>query len=71
MKKRLESAWTRLPACLTLMLLTNGCVNAAVICEETAEARTALAQDLAADGGPRSDVSGAYLIQKLDAGCRG
>jgi hypothetical protein len=39
------------------------------VCAGTEKARTEHAADLAYDGGPLSVVSGAHLIQLLDAGC--
>ena len=58
--------------CLTLTLLVSGCANApnnAAICDGTARSRTAHASALVADGGPLSLVTGATLIQQIDAGC--
>lgn len=57
---------------LTLTLLLSGCANAPstnAICDGTAQSRTAHAAALVEDGGPRSVVTGALLIQQLDAGC--
>lgn len=62
----------RLNLCLILMLLVSGCVNAlndSAICNGTAQSRTSHAAALVADGGPLSLVTGAILIQKIDAGC--
>lgn len=56
-----------LPFCVT------GCVNGvsdSAICDGTEAARTAHAEALADDGGPRSIATGARLIRLLDAGCR-
>jgi hypothetical protein len=50
----------------------SGCANApnnAAICDGTARSRTAHASALVADGGPLSLVTGATLIQQIDAGC--
>jgi hypothetical protein len=58
--------------CLTLMLPLSGCGDApsnAAICDGTAQSRTSHAQALVADGGPHSLVTGALLIQQIDAGC--
>ena len=58
--------------CLIPMLLVSGCANApnnAAICDGTARSRTAHASALVADGGPLSLVTGATLIQQIDAGC--
>ena len=58
--------------CLTLTLPLNGCVNAVsgdAICAGTESARTEHAAALADDGGPLSLVTGARLIQLIDAGC--
>lgn len=63
---------TRLGLCLILMLPLNGCGNAlsdTAICDGTAQSRTAHAAALVADGGPKSMVTGALLIQQIDAGC--
>jgi hypothetical protein len=71
MSKR-EKDWTKLVACLMLTLPVSGCVSAAstdAICAGTKAARTEHAAALVDDGGPLSLVSGAYLIQLLDAGC--
>lgn len=49
-----------------------GCVSVAstdAVCAGTEAARTEHAAALADDGGPLSLVSGARLIQLLDAGC--
>jgi len=57
---------------MTLTLLAAGCGNVgsdAEVCTGSDAARTAHAAALAADGGDRSVVSGAYLIQLIDAGC--
>ena len=54
------------------MLLVSGCAAApsdSAICDGTARSRTAHASALVADGGPRSLVTGAFLIQQIDAGC--
>lgn len=66
------SAWTRLLVCLTLTLPVTSCVSVAngnAVCDGTETARTEHAAALADDGGPLSLVSGARLIQLLDAGC--
>lgn len=66
------SAWTILGACLMLML--PGCsskiaANESAICDGTEAARTDHAAALAQDGGDLSVVTGATLIQKIDAAC--
>jgi hypothetical protein len=69
---RRASEWTRLAACLMLTLPVTGCVSAVstdAVCAGTEAARTDHAASLADDGGPLSVVSGARLIQLLDAGC--
>ena len=69
---KLESAWTTLVACLMLTLPVTGCVSAAserAICDGTEAARTDHAAALAHDGGLLSVVTGAHLIQLIDAGC--
>lgn len=66
------NAWTRLLVCLMLTLPVTGCVSAVsgnAICAGTEQARTEHAAALADDGGPLSLVTGARLIQILDAGC--
>lgn len=62
----------RLSLTMTLTLLLSGCaagLKDSAICDGTAQSRTAHAAALAADGGPRSLVTGALLIQQIDAGC--
>ncbi len=57
---------------LILTLLLSGCaaaLNDSAICDGTIQSRTNHAAALAADGGPRSLVTGALLIQQIDAGC--
>jgi len=69
---RLPSGSTKLALCLTLTLPLSGCATApstSAICDGTAQSRTSHAAALAADGGPRSLVTGALLIQQIDAGC--
>lgn len=54
------------------MLPLSSCGNApsnAAICDGTAQSRTAHAAALVEDGGPQSLVTGALLIQQIDAGC--
>ena len=58
---------------LTLTLPLISCATApstSAICDGTVQSRTAHAAALVADGGPRSLVTGAFLIQQIDAGCR-
>lgn len=55
-----------------LTLPAAGCstgVSQKAICDGTAEERTSHAAALAKDGGPLSLVTGARLIQMIDAGC--
>lgn len=55
-----------------MTLLVSGCANApsdSAICDGTAQSRTSHAAALAEDGGPQSMVTGALLIQQIDAGC--
>ncbi len=69
---KLQKGSTQLGLCLTLMLPLSGCGNApsnAAICDGTAQSRTSHAAALVADGGPHSMVTGALLIQQIDAGC--
>jgi hypothetical protein len=66
------NGWMMLGVCLTLTLPLSGCVNAVsgdAICSGTESARTEHAAALADDGGPLSLVTGARLIQLIDAGC--
>ncbi len=68
----LGNGWTKWAACLTLTLLLSGCAtvpNSEAICDGTAQSRTAHAAALVEDGGPQSLVTGAFLIQQIDAGC--
>lgn len=63
---------TRLGLCLILTLPLSGCATApstSAICDGTVQSRTDHAAALAADGGPLSLVTGAFLIQQIDAGC--
>ena len=63
---------TRLGLCLSLMLPLSGCGNVpndSAICDGTARSRTSHAAALVEDGGPHSMVTGALLIQQIDAGC--
>lgn len=71
MSKR-ANGWTTLGVCLMLTLPLISCVNAVsgnAICSGTESARTEHAAALADDGGPLSLVTGARLIQLIDAGC--
>lgn len=64
--------WTTSLLVMTLPLLAAGCERGAsdrAICDGTAAARTAHAAALAKDGGDASVVTGARLIQLIDAGC--
>lgn len=66
---KLPKGSTQLGLCLTLL---SGCATApnnAAICDGTAQSRTSHAAALVADGGPQSMVTGALLIQQIDAGC--
>jgi len=57
---------------LAITLMLSGCAtvpNSEAICDGTAQSRTAHAQALVEDGGPQSLVTGALLIQQIDAGC--
>jgi hypothetical protein len=71
MPKR-QNALTLLGLCLTLTLPLSGCGNVpnnSAICDSTMQSRTSHAAALVADGGPKSMVTGALLIQQIDAGC--
>jgi len=53
-------------------MLLSGCATApndSAICSGTEQSRKAHAAALVGDGGPRSLVTGALLIQQIDAGC--
>lgn len=58
---------------MTSLMLVTGCmrggVSDAAVCAGTEQATTDHAAALADDGGPRSVLTGAYLIRQLDAGC--
>jgi len=57
---------------LAMIMMLSGCataLNDSAICDGTAQSRTSHAAALAADGGPLSLVTGALLIQQIDAGC--
>jgi hypothetical protein len=54
------------------MLLGAGCTTAPsnnAICDATKDSRTAHAGALYEDGGPKSVMTGAYLIAQIDVGC--
>lgn len=58
------------------LLTVSGCLAAGIppassppLCAGTADLRTEHAAVLAADGGPRSIITGRRLIEALDAGC--
>ena len=70
--------WTRLNVLIASSLflaattLLSGCATAPssnAICDGTKQSRTAHAAALVEDGGPRSLITGAALIQQIDAGC--
>ena len=58
---------------MTVLTLLSSCgtaaVNEAALCSATTQATTDHAAALVEDGGPRSLVTGAFLIRQLDAGC--
>jgi hypothetical protein len=56
-----------MPLLLLISCATAPSTNA--ICDGTIQSRTNHAASLAADGGPLSLVTGALLIQQIDAGC--
>lgn len=61
--------WSGLAA---LMLLAGGCAtvrSSDAICDATKDSRTAHAGALYEDGGPKSVMTGAYLIAQIDVGC--
>jgi hypothetical protein len=52
--------------------LAAGCMTAPssnAICDATKDSRTAHAGALYEDGGPKSVMTGAYLIAQIDVGC--
>jgi len=68
----LDARWMKLAACLTLMLPVIGCANiqnGRAICDGTKTARINHAAALVKDGGNLSVVTGANLIQLIEAGC--
>ena len=68
---KLPNGLTMLVLLMPLLLLS-GCATAPstnAICDGTIQSRTNHAASLAADGGPLSLVTGALLIQQIDAGC--
>jgi hypothetical protein len=68
----LASGLTKWCAITTALMLVTSCgtgVSDSAVCAGTAQATTDHAAALAEDGGPRSVVTGAFLIKQLDAGC--
>jgi len=66
------SASTRWSVLAAWMLLGAGCTTAPssnAICDATKDSRTAHAGALYEDGGPKSVMTGAYLIAQIDVGC--
>jgi hypothetical protein len=58
---------------MTLLSFVSGCanvVNSNAICDGTADARTDHAASLAEDGGDKSVVTGALLINMIDVVCK-
>jgi hypothetical protein len=58
---------------MILLFFVSGCVSAVssnAICDATSAIRTEHAAALAADGGDKSVVTGARLINSIDAACR-
>ena len=68
--RTLAGGWTKLTL-MTATTLLVGCVSVQTngVCDGTIAARDMLNQALLDDGGPRSQVAGAILIQQLDLGC--
>lgn len=63
---------TRWSGLAVLMLLVAGCTtvpSSRAICDATQDSRTAHAGALYEDGGPKSVMTGAYLIAQIDVGC--
>ena len=65
--------WTRWIAPLTLTMLAAGCVSVspAAICDGTAQVRTDHAAALAQTADDAVALTGARLVELIDAGCRG
>jgi uncharacterized protein YceK len=66
------SVWMRFLPLLMLILLVSGCANAVskpAVCDGTAQARTEHALTLSQSPHNPSVLTGARLIQLLDAGC--
>lgn len=70
--------WTRASASTRWIVLAvwaplaAGCTTAPssnAICDATKDSRTAHAGALYEDGGPKSVMTGAYLIAQIDVGC--
>ena len=57
------AVWTQLGAGCTTAPSNNA------ICDATKDSRTAHAGALYEDGGPKSVMTGAYLIAQIDVGC--
>jgi hypothetical protein len=69
---KLASGLTKWCAITTALMHATSCgtvVSDSAVCAGTAQATTDHAAALAADGGNRSVVTGAFLIKQLDAGC--
>lgn len=69
---RRASGWMRWTSILPI-LAASGCVSAvndSAICDGTEASRTAHAAALASDDGDKSVITGAYLIQQIDAACQ-
>ena len=68
----LGSGSTRWIALAVWTPLAAGCMTAPssnAICDATKDSRTAHAGALYEDGGPKSVMTGAYLIAQIDVGC--
>jgi len=66
------SASTKWIALAVWMPLAVGCAtvpSSNAVCDATKDSRTAHAGALYEDGGPKSVMTGAYLIAQLDVGC--
>ena len=63
--------WTRWVAPMMLMMLAAGCVSVspAAVCDGTAQARTDHAAALAQTADDAVALTGARLVELLDAGC--
>ena len=64
-------SWMKLSGLLMSMLLVSSCASGSLeaYCDGTRKTVDELADDLLEDGGPKSTISGAYMISQWDAVC--